>query len=66
MDRGAWWARVHGVAKNQAQLRDKHTHSKVDISFYGKYIIYINLKVIFSFAEIKLIFTPLLRIYIQS
>ena len=22
MDRGAWWATVHGVAKNQTQLRD--------------------------------------------
>ena len=21
-DRGTWWARVHGVAKSQAQLRD--------------------------------------------
>ena len=22
MDRGAWWARVHGVAKSQTQLSD--------------------------------------------
>ena len=22
MDRGAWWAKVHGVAKSQTQLRD--------------------------------------------
>ena len=22
MDRGAWWATVHGVAKNRTQLRD--------------------------------------------
>ena len=22
MDRGAWWATVHGVAKSQARLRD--------------------------------------------
>ena len=22
MDRGAWWATVHGVAKSQTQLRD--------------------------------------------
>ena len=28
MDRGAWWATVHGVAKNQTQLSDWHsTHS---------------------------------------
>ena len=25
MDRGAWWATVHGVAKNQTQLSDSHT-----------------------------------------
>ena len=25
MDRGACWATVHGVAKNQTQLRDQHT-----------------------------------------
>ena len=24
MDRGAWWATVHGVAKSQTQLSDKH------------------------------------------
>ena len=25
MDRGAWWATVHGVAKNQTRLSDFHT-----------------------------------------
>ena len=25
MDRGAWWAKVHGVAKSQTQLK-QHTH----------------------------------------
>ena len=30
MDRGAWWATVHGVTKNQTQLSDFHFHySKV-------------------------------------
>ena len=24
MDRGAWWATVHGVAKSRTQLRDYH------------------------------------------
>ena len=24
MDRGAWWASVHGVAKSQTQLSDYH------------------------------------------
>ena len=27
MDRGAWWATVHGVAKSQTQLSDSHTHT---------------------------------------
>ena len=26
MDRGAWWAIVHGVAKSQTQLSDYHFH----------------------------------------
>ena len=26
MDRGAWWATVHGVAKSQTQLSDFHFH----------------------------------------
>ena len=26
MDRGAWWATVHGVAKSQTQLSDLRTH----------------------------------------
>ena len=25
MDRGAWWATVHGVAKSQIQVRDLHS-----------------------------------------
>ena len=27
MDRGAWWATVHGVAKSWTRLRDCHTHT---------------------------------------
>ena len=27
MDRGAWWATVHGVIKSQTQLSSKHTHT---------------------------------------
>ena len=27
MDRGAWRATVHGVAKSQTQLSDSHTHT---------------------------------------
>ena len=29
MDRGAWWATVHGVPKSQTQLSDFHFHSTV-------------------------------------
>ena len=28
LDRGAWWATVHGVAKSRTQLT-KHTHNKL-------------------------------------
>ena len=28
MDRGGWWATVHGVAKSQTQLSDKSQQSK--------------------------------------
>ena len=31
MDRGAWWATVHGVAKSQTQLSDSHFHLKSQI-----------------------------------
>ena len=27
MDRGAWWATVHGFAKNQTRLSDEAQHS---------------------------------------
>ena len=27
MDRGAWWAVVHGVAKSQTPLSNTHTHT---------------------------------------
>ena len=31
MDRGAWWATVHGVAKSQTRLNDEHPHRKKEI-----------------------------------
>ena len=41
MDRGAWWATVHGVAKSQTRLSDfththTHTHTQVGHSFSSK------------------------------
>ena len=32
MDRGAWWATVHGVAKNRTRLSD-FTHSLAHLTF---------------------------------
>ena len=33
MDRGAWWATVHGVTKSQTSLNDLHVHFSL---FYGR------------------------------
>ena len=29
MDRGAWWATVHGVTKSQTRLSDEHFYASV-------------------------------------
>ena len=34
MDRGTWWATVHGIAKSQTQLSDKHSIAQ-DYSLLG-------------------------------
>ena len=31
MDRGAWWATVHGIAKSQTRLSDWHTHICIEV-----------------------------------
>ena len=28
MDRGAWWATLHGVTESQTRLRQQHTHTQ--------------------------------------
>ena len=33
MDRGAWWATVHSVAKSQTRLKQFSTHSRLDKSY---------------------------------
>ena len=33
VDRGAWWATVHGVAKSWTQLSDFHTFLKVFLAY---------------------------------
>ena len=35
MDRGAWWAIVHGVTKNRTWLSDQHTHTNTHIHTYN-------------------------------
>ena len=32
MDRGAWWAAIHGVAKSWARLSDYYTHTDMILS----------------------------------
>ena len=36
MDRGAWWATVHGVAKSQTRLSKQHTHTHTHIPLESK------------------------------
>ena len=35
MDRGAWWAIVHNIAKSQTWLKDFHFHFKQYLGFLG-------------------------------
>ena len=35
MDRGAWWATIHGVTKSQTHLRDSGQHSTCIVGFPG-------------------------------
>ena len=37
MDRGAWQATVHGVAKSQTRLSDSHSHRHICASLGDKY-----------------------------
>ena len=41
MDRGAWWATVHKVAKSQTQLKQLSTHASHSISSHDCIIIYL-------------------------
>ena len=34
MDRGAWWATVHGVAESQTQLSQIHTHTSIYFPYF--------------------------------
>ena len=37
MDRGAWWASVHGVAKSRTQLSDFHFHQLIKYEYLANY-----------------------------
>ena len=53
MDRGTWWATVHGIAKSQTQLSDKHSIAQ-DYSLLGS-----SLQGIFQARILELVFaTP--------
>ena len=39
MDRGAWWATVHGVAKSQTQLNEQSTHD-IPLCMYHVFLIH--------------------------
>ena len=36
MDRGAWWATVHGVTKSQTRLSNQHTHRVHKLTYLPK------------------------------
>ena len=37
MDRGAWWATVHGVAKSRTQWKRLSTHAHTHTFLFGDY-----------------------------
>ena len=37
MDRGAWWATVHGVPKSQTRLRDQAQHIQIDTTQFKQH-----------------------------
>ena len=51
MDRGAWWAAVHGVAKSQTPLSDFHSIRK-DWKEKKQWVVYLSL----SFSVIIVVF----------
>ena len=39
MNRGAWWATVHGIAKSQTQLKQLSTHAHIKV-YKGKRLLF--------------------------
>ena len=54
MDRGAWWAEVHGVAKSPTQLTRLSSSSSVCLEYFAIFNHYNNLNVTYYFTEYKL------------
>ena len=52
MDRGAWWATVHGVAKNQTRLSDFHS-LMASVQALGLLVLYVVNKGNVSFEMLK-------------
>ena len=42
MDRAAWWATVHGVAKSQIRLKQLNTHTPLTQTWYHEYNLVIS------------------------
>ena len=54
MDRGAWWATVHGVTKSQTQLNEcMHTHTYT-YTHTHTYIIYTHTQVYYIWRDIEI------------
>ena len=43
MDRGAWWAAVHGVTKSQTRLKQLNTHTHVNMHATSSLAIYLSM-----------------------
>ena len=52
MDRGAWWATVHGVAKSQTRLSDFHS-LMASVQALGLLVLYVVNKGNISFEMLK-------------
>ena len=59
MDRGAWWATVHGAAKSQAQLSDS-AHSTYSLFFFklGCFFFVIELQEVLYILEMNYLSVP--------
>ena len=69
MDKGAWWATVHGVAKSRTRLKRLSMHTYISTDFISKHnhshrYWGLQLEYIFQGNKMKSILTPKPRIFI--